>query len=127
MDSSRVSVAAQLDRALRAAGLPIVGVSLGRLDDKTTWRVDFTDPPTEDQQTQRDAILGAFVEAPDIPPISQDDLNAYVLSKLGVTLDTARMDIAAQVAIDTVDAVPVPLTKVVARRTKKKPSTRRRR
>jgi len=34
------SVAACVERAIRAAGVPITGLSLGRLGDKATWRVE---------------------------------------------------------------------------------------
>lgn len=37
-----MEIAEALDRALRAAGLTIVGVSIGRRDDKATWRVAFS-------------------------------------------------------------------------------------
>lgn len=49
-----MTVAAQLDTALRAVA-PITGVSIGRRDDKATWRLDFAPEAT---QAHRDAAAG---------------------------------------------------------------------
>jgi hypothetical protein len=55
-----MSVAAVIDRALRAAGVPIDGISLRRIDDKSTWRVDFKSNATQAQRDQVTAIIEAF-------------------------------------------------------------------
>ena len=39
---------------------PVHGVSLGRSDDKTTWRIDFRDDATEEQKTAAAAVLAAI-------------------------------------------------------------------
>lgn len=39
---------------------PIVGVSFGRLDDKTTWRIDFTDDANDEQRKAAQEALDAF-------------------------------------------------------------------
>jgi hypothetical protein len=52
--------AIDVDDALRAAGIPIVGVSIGREDDKRTWRVDFAAGATVQQRTAAAALITAF-------------------------------------------------------------------
>ena len=49
-----------LEQKLRAAGLPLVGVTLGTRTDKATWRVDWSQPPTAQQQATAQAIIDAF-------------------------------------------------------------------
>ena len=49
-----------LDSKLRAAGLPIEGVGIGRRDDKATWRVDWATEPTVQQLAQAQAIIDAL-------------------------------------------------------------------
>lgn len=53
-------IVAELDKALRAAGVPIDGVSMGRADDKQTWRIDFADGVTDEQKAAAEAALKAF-------------------------------------------------------------------
>ena len=43
-----------------AAVAPISGVSIGRLDDKSTWRIDFKPEATVQQRTDAQAVVGAF-------------------------------------------------------------------
>jgi hypothetical protein len=52
-------IAAKLDAALRSV-CPIDGVSIGRKDDKATWRIDFKDEATSEQRTAAQAVLDAF-------------------------------------------------------------------
>jgi hypothetical protein len=60
-----VSTAAIVDHALRAAGIPIVGVSLGDLTDRSTWRVQFDPAATPTQQAQAATILATVaIDAP---------------------------------------------------------------
>ena len=49
------NIAAALDQAIRAAGVDIVGVSIGTPEDKTTWTVH---PP--ELQTDAQPIIDAF-------------------------------------------------------------------
>ena len=70
-----MNIAAQLDQAIKAAGVPIVGVSLGRLEDKPTWRVH---PP--ELQAQAQPIIDAF--DPDDPAHEQAELEAQATDAL---------------------------------------------
>ena len=40
---------------------PIIGVSIGREDDKATWRIDFDDSATEEQKQAAMNLVDAFV------------------------------------------------------------------
>ena len=48
-----------VDRSLRAAGIPILGVSLGSLTYRSTWRVHFDPAATPTQQAQAATILAS--------------------------------------------------------------------
>lgn len=53
-------VTAALDKALRAAGVPIDGVRVGRANDKTTWLVWFTPTATPAHKAAAQAVVDAF-------------------------------------------------------------------
>ena len=53
-------IATALDRALRAAGIPIDGVSVGRPDDRKTWVVQFAEWASKADQQRAQDILEAF-------------------------------------------------------------------
>lgn len=52
-------LASQLDRALRAAGIPIIGVVVGGAD-KSTWIAQYATNATAQQIVQGDALIAAF-------------------------------------------------------------------
>lgn len=52
----------QVDKALRAAGLRIHGVSIGRKEEKRSWRVDFADFREGDEEKMREVIESFDVE-----------------------------------------------------------------
>ena len=56
---------------------PIAGVSVGRWEDKLTWRIDFALIATQAQRTQALDVLGNF------------DPTVQVRSELATVLDTA--------------------------------------
>lgn len=53
------NTAAQLHAAI-AAVCPIHGVSIGRKDDKSTWRIDFVLGATSGERADAEAVLAAF-------------------------------------------------------------------
>lgn len=53
------TTAADLHAAI-AAVCPIDGVSIGRKNDKATWRIDFRDNATADQRAAAEGIKAAF-------------------------------------------------------------------
>lgn len=52
--------AGELDQALRAAGIPVLGCAVGIESDKSTWRVDFDPSATPQQQAAAAALIQAF-------------------------------------------------------------------
>lgn len=53
-------IATKLYEAVTAV-CPIDGVSIGRKDDKSTWRVDFKDEATAEQRAAARAVVDTFV------------------------------------------------------------------
>ena len=56
-------IAQKLNAAI-AAVCPIYGVSIGRKDDKQTWRIDFKDEATPEQRAAAVAAVDVFVTDP---------------------------------------------------------------
>lgn len=61
-----VKIVAALDWALRVAGVPIDGVRIGRVNDKATWLVWFTNAATPAHRAAAQAVIGAF-DADNLP------------------------------------------------------------
>lgn len=55
----------KLDTAVRAVCPHIVGVSVGRRDDKSTWRVEFGDAATADQRRAAESVMAAHTDLTD--------------------------------------------------------------
>ena len=53
------SLTAALDTALRAVA-PIIGISIGRMDDRRTWRIDFAPEATQSQRDAAASVIAAF-------------------------------------------------------------------
>lgn len=92
-----LNLAAQVDLALRAAGLPILGVSIGNRTDKTTWRVDFTPEATDKQRTEAAALISAFEPAVDVElaPITLEGVLTWCAGKFGVSPVDAASEVAS--------------------------------
>jgi hypothetical protein len=72
-------VAARLTRALKAAGIPIVGVSIGRPGDRSTWRIDYAPAATVEQRAAGAALLASF--DPDAPEAVEAEKTAAILGE----------------------------------------------
>lgn len=75
-----MAIAQQVDAAVKAAGVPIVGISIGIEGDKTTWRVQ---PPT--LQSAAQPTIDAFNPAD--PALVTAALDAEITR----TLDSERL------------------------------------
>jgi hypothetical protein len=96
-------LASELDEALRAAGIPIIGVAIGN-GDRSKWRVDFAANATQAQKDAAAALVAAFVEPTDATRL---DKQAQV--------DTNRKELQA-VALALWECIPAPtMTKVQLR------------
>jgi len=71
-----------VDRALRDAGIPIDGVSIGSPNDRATWRADYTTAATSAQRTQGDQIV-ATIDPQDAATIAniKNDLAAGLTNR----------------------------------------------
>lgn len=55
-----MTVAEMFDAALRRAGIPIHGVSIGRPDDRQTWRINYTEAATPAQRADGEALRATY-------------------------------------------------------------------
>src|SRR4051812_32557146 len=96
-----------LDRALRDAGIPIDGVSIGNANDRSTWKAIYQVAATAAQRLQGDNILAT---------LSADDVatNANLKADLAVIL--ADMDVEKAMAQALWECIPAPtMTKLQLR------------
>jgi hypothetical protein len=78
-------LAALLDQTLRAAGIPIVGVSIGVVNDRATWQVQYDAAATDAQKTQGESIRATFdATAPAVTSaqLDRDATNAAAETKI---------------------------------------------
>jgi hypothetical protein len=52
--------AERLDRALKAAGIPIIGVSIGSETDRVTWAIQYAPQATAQHRTDGEALRLSF-------------------------------------------------------------------
>ena len=94
-------IAGALDAHLKAAGVPLVGVSIGKPDDADTWIAYLLPTATAAQQATADALIRAFDPATVQAPVTEPtlaDLVQYVGYLAGKTIDETKAEIAAVVA-----------------------------
>lgn len=93
------TLALVLDRALRDAGIPIDGVSIGNPNDRLTWKAFYQDAATALQRTQGDNLL-ATLQADDVAT------NANLKADLAVSL--ADMDVIKAIVQALFECIPAP-------------------
>lgn len=85
-------IASRLDKAVRAV-CPIAGVSVGRANDPTTWRITYTGTESAAERTAAEAVLLSFdPEAPTVPA----SVTPYQARQ---ALNAANLRDAAEIAI----------------------------
>jgi len=67
-------IAQIVDEALKAAGIPIDGVSIGQKADRSTWSVHYGSGATKAQQVAGDALLASVDVSPQPDPVVVDPL-----------------------------------------------------
>ncbi len=77
------NVAERLDQAIRAAGVPIVGVSVGDEQQKATWTVQ-----PADQQAAAQPVINAFV-MPSAAVFLDESAQRYVTDKAVIAIASA--------------------------------------
>lgn len=79
-----VSIPVVVDRALRQAGIPIAGVSIGSLTDRTTWTAQYLPSATDAQKAQGAQILATLdpQDAPTVTAVKSDVSTVRVSDEL---------------------------------------------
>lgn len=88
-------LAEKLHAALSAAHLPVLGVSIGRPDDRDTWRVDLTVNATD----QEKAAAAVLVQSFNPNAIDPEAVNDERLRRIGLTF-TATLSAIGAIPID---------------------------
>ncbi len=101
------TIAARLDQALKAAGVPITGVSIGDNQDNATWTVS-----PSSLQAQAQATIDAF--NPNDPALALAELDAAVKS----AVDDERLTSAIVWTIIDTYSAPATIAKYNTARTK---------
>lgn len=106
-------IAALLDQALRAAGIPIVGVSVGTDADRLSWNVQFDPSATPAHRTQAATILATLAtDASALHAQDQRDVRAF-LDAMPLVEQAINLTILDQVNLLR-SKLPVPLVAVTA-------------
>jgi hypothetical protein len=97
----------EFTRALERLGIPIFGVSFGRIDDRNSWRIDFKPEATSQQRTTAEALKLTYNPATDTDYRNEVELARFdgerfvkavvvwTAQKLDIPLATARQEILA--------------------------------
>ena len=87
-----MDVATALDAKLRAANIPMDGVSIGKAADKTTWKVQFQSTATNQQKTLAATIITNFGAADLIDPPTELQKAQAVIIQLQSRLDALELN-----------------------------------
>ena len=100
-----MSLAAQITAALQRLGVPIYGVSIGRADDRSTWRIDYAPGATDLQRSTAEALKLTYDPATDTAYTDEQAtlrftdeklikaVAIWTAQKLSVPIATARSEI----------------------------------
>ena len=104
------NVAHQLDAACKRQGLPIVGVSIGRVGDRQTWRINYLPEATEAEQAEGQRLIDAYDPTNDLEfaqeqrraaardAVDRQDMRALLrllAQRLGVSVSDLRQELRA--------------------------------
>jgi hypothetical protein len=102
-----MTLAEGFDRALKRAGIPIVGVSIGDPLDRSTWMVTYAPEATFQHQAAGDELRLSYVFETDTAIVDEEALDAFdgqrmlkalgiaTAQRLGVPLGTFRNEVIA--------------------------------
>lgn len=93
-----MSLAATLDAAIKAV-CPICGVSVGDVNDKSTWTYHCLPEATDAQRAAANAVIAAFDPAsvpPPFPPPNATELIVVLKQKFNMTITKADIVAARQ-------------------------------
>lgn len=86
-------VAERLDRALRAAAIPIIGVSVGNEADRATWAIQYAPTATAQHRTDGEALRVSF------DPLAPAVIDAETADRAAAA--AAQKDLLATIALVT--------------------------
>ena len=118
------NTASLLDTALKAAGVPILGVSIGDPADRSTWRVELLETATKEHE----ATAAALILSVDVSEAASDtvrvtarmrdpftrSLIAFLAKQFTLTEDAVRDALLAGVKGQASDREAEPLPGVIA-------------
>lgn len=76
-----MTIAAQLDAAMKAAGLNVVSISLGKEDDPSTWKVQLAAKSAQSDYDTAAAVITAFRPVVEVEPPTLDTVVKALLAK----------------------------------------------
>ena len=80
----------QLTQTLQRAGHPVIGVSIGSLEDRRTWRVDYESAVDAGTRQTVEAVVGGFDTSGKSPtPVTVETLIHWQAKERGITFDAA--------------------------------------
>jgi pheromone shutdown protein TraB len=88
-----------LDRAFKDAGIPVVGLLLTDLNDRTTWRAQYAATATPEQIVLGDQLLLT---------LATDDPATLANLKADAAVSLADMDVIKAVVASLYEAIPAP-------------------
>lgn len=81
-----MAIAAALDRALRAAGIPIDGVTVGSDLDRATWHAIYQAIATTEQRALGDTLIATFDPTAPAVVATEQDMSAQRDVEMNVAL-----------------------------------------
>ncbi len=113
-----------LDSALKAAGIPIVGVSIGDPTDRATWRVQLLDTATKEHEAAAQALIQSLdVSASAATDVTAKDhlrdpftrvLIAFLAVHFKLTEDEVRDELLAGLKGQAKDVPTEPMPGIIA-------------
>jgi hypothetical protein len=95
-------LAEQLTRALMRQAIPVIGVSIGKSDDRTTWRIDYDPSATAAQRTAGETLKATF--DPAVDPIFLDETAQNVMNtQVAKALCALMLQVKLNRALTTAD------------------------
>jgi hypothetical protein len=107
------TLATALDAALRDAGIPIDGVSIGVLSDRSTWLVHFVPSATGPQRTLAAQIVSTFDPADPAVIAAQQSSDATATSRQKDILTTCAL-VVRRSNVAAWNAMTIPQKKAAA-------------
>ena len=77
----------ELHEKLSLAGIPVIGISIGRKNDSSTWRIDFAPGATDEHKDRAAQIVADF----DINKVSHNENIDRQIAALEATVTPRRM------------------------------------